>query len=57
MSADVQPTLVADADGVGIVVQAVGTDHIFRAAGLDLSVTTDDVVVADAEGVTFGSFR
>jgi hypothetical protein len=34
---------------VGIVVQAVGTDHELRAAGLYLSVTTDHVMVADAE--------
>ena len=49
LTADVEPALVADADRMGIVVQAVGTDHPFRATGLDLSVTTDHVVVADAE--------
>ena len=49
LTADVEPALVADADGVGIVVQAVGTHHPFRAAWLNRSVTTDHVVVADAK--------
>ena len=49
LTADVEPALVADADGVGVVVQAVGADHVLRAALFNLSVTTDDVVVADAE--------
>ena len=49
LTADVEPALVADADRVGIVVQTVGTDHPFRPTGLNLSVTTDHVVVADAE--------
>jgi len=41
--------LIAHADGVGVVVQTVGTDHIVRASALDFSVTPDNVVVADAE--------
>jgi hypothetical protein len=45
----VEPALVADAYRVGVVVQAVGSDHVLRTAWLDLSVTTDHVVVADAE--------
>ena len=49
LTADVEPTLVADAYRVGVVVLAVGTDHPFRTSWLYLSVTTDDVVVADAE--------
>ena len=49
LTADVEPALVADADRVGIVVQTVGTDHPFRPTGLNLSVTTDHVVVADAK--------
>ena len=49
LTADVEATLVAHADGVAVVVQAVGPDHVFRSAGLYLSVTTDDVVVAYAE--------
>ena len=44
LTADVEPALVADAYRVGVVVHAVGTDHIFRTAVLDFSVTTDDVV-------------
>ena len=49
LTTDVEPAFVADADRMGIVVQTVGTDHPFRPAWLDLSVTTDHVVVADAE--------
>ena len=49
LTADVQPALVADAYRVGIVVHAVGTDQPFRTTWLDRSVTTDDVVIADAE--------
>jgi len=44
---DVEPALVADADRVGVVVLAVGTDDGLGASWLYLSVTTDDVVVAD----------
>jgi len=47
LTADVEPALVADADRMGVVVQAVGTDHPFRATWLNRSVTTDHVVVAD----------
>ena len=49
LTADIQPALVADADGVGVVVLAVGTCQPFRPAWFDRSVTTDHVVVADAE--------
>ena len=49
LTADVETALVADAYRVGIVVLAVGTDHPFRTAWLYRSVTTDHVVVADAE--------
>ena len=49
LTADVEPAFVADADRMGVVVQAVGADHPFRPTGLDLSVTTDHVVVADAK--------
>ena len=49
LTADVEPALVADADRVGVVVHAVGTDHPFRTAWLYRSVTTDHVVVAYAE--------
>ena len=49
LTADVEPALVADADRMGVVVQAVGADHPFRPTGLDLSVTTDHVVVTDAK--------
>ena len=38
---------VADADGVGIVALAVGSDHFEWATGVDAAVTIDDVVVAN----------
>ena len=49
LTADVEPALVADANRVGVVVHAVGTDHPFRTAWLYRSVTTDHVVVADTQ--------
>ena len=49
LTADVEPALVADAYRVGVVVLAVGADHVLRTSLFDISVTTDDVVVADAE--------
>ena len=53
LTADVQTTLVAYAYRVFVVVlafyMAVGANHPFWSAGLNLSVTTDDVMVADAE--------
>ena len=48
-ASDIEPTLIADAYRVGIMVLAVGTDHVLRTAWLNRSVTTDYVVVADAE--------
>ena len=48
-ASDIEPTLIADAYRVGVMVLAVGTDHIFGTAWLNRSVTTDHVVVADAE--------
>ena len=49
LTADVQPALVTDANRVGIVVLAVGTRQPVRTTGLYTAVTTDHVVVADAE--------
>ena len=49
LTSGIEPSLVADAYRVGIVVLAVGTDHIFRTTSFYLSVTTDNVMVADAE--------
>ena len=48
LTADVEPALVADANRMGVMVHAVGADLSFRTAWLNLSVTTDHVVVADA---------
>ena len=49
LTPDIESALVADADRVGVVVQAVGTHHPLRTAWLYRSVTTDHVMVADAE--------
>ena len=49
LTADIESPFVADAYRMGIVVQTVCTYHPFWTTGLDLSVTTDHVVVADAE--------
>ena len=49
LTADVQPALVTDTDRVGVVVLAMGTDHPFRTAWLYRSVSSNHVVVADAE--------
>ena len=48
LTADVEPSLVADAYRVGVMVHAVGANLTFRTAFLNCSVTTDDEVVADA---------
>ena len=45
---DVVAALVTYADAVGVVWYAVGSDLPFRTSQLYRSVTTDDVVVADA---------
>ena len=49
LASDVQSTLVAYAYRVAVMVHAVRTHHIFGPAFLNLSVTPDDVVVANAE--------
>ena len=49
LTTDVESPFVADANRMGIVVQTVCTYHPFRPTGLNLSVTTDHVVVADAK--------
>ena len=49
LTAGIVASFVAYADGVAVVVQTVGTNHPFWSAMLNLSVTTDDVVVADTE--------
>ena len=49
LTSDIEPSLVADAYRVGIVVLAVGTCQPLRSSLLYLSVTTDHVVVADTE--------
>ena len=50
MTAGVESALIADANRVAVVVQAVSTHHVLWATWFNLSVTTDNVVVAYAEG-------
>ena len=49
LSPDIESTLIAHADGVLVVVQAVGAYQPFRSSWLNLSVTTDHVMVTDTE--------
>ena len=44
----IETALVADADGVGIIMPGVGTDHLLRTAEVQLSVAGDVVMVAAA---------
>ena len=44
----VETALVADADGVGVVVAGMGADHLFWTAKVELAVAGDVVVVAAA---------
>ena len=44
----VEATLVTDADGVGIIVPGVGTNHLFRTTEMQLAIAGDVVVVAAA---------
>ena len=46
----VEASLVADADGVGIIVAGVGADHLLGTAEVQLSVAGDVVVVPGASG-------
>ena len=52
LTAGIKSPFIADANRMGIVMMpfvAVGADHPFRATWLNRSVTTDHVVVANAE--------
>ena len=42
----VETTLVADSDGVGIVVSGMGSDHLFGTAEVELTITRNIIVVA-----------
>ena len=44
----IETALVTDADGMGIVMPGVSTDHLFWAADVELAVAGDVVVVAAA---------
>ena len=49
LTADIQPTLIADANRMGVVVQAVRAYQPFWTAWLYCSVSSDYVVVADTQ--------
>ena len=49
MTAGVEPAFITYSDGVLVVVQAVSTDHPFRATSLYATIATDNVVIAYAE--------
>ena len=53
LTAGIKSPFIADANRMGIVMMpfdvAVGADHPFRATWLNCSVTTDHVMVTDAE--------
>ena len=44
----IETALVADADGVGVIMPGVGADHLFRTTEVQLSVAGDVVMVAAA---------
>ena len=44
----VESSFVTDADGVAVVVFDMCSDHGFRSARFDATVSADDVVIADA---------
>ena len=44
----VEASFVADADGVGVIVAGVSSDHFFGTTEVELSITGDVVVVAAA---------
>lgn len=48
----VESSFVADADGVAVVVFYMCSDHVLRSARFDATVSADDVVIADAIGIT-----
>ena len=49
LSPGIQSSFVAHPDGVLVMVHAVGTHQPFRSSSLNLSVTTDHVMIANAE--------
>jgi hypothetical protein len=52
LTAGVESALIAYSNGVLVVVQAVCSNHPFWSAWLNISVTTDYVMVADAEVIS-----
>ena len=50
----VETTFVTDADGMGIVVAGMSTDHLFGTALMELTITSNIIVVATAVP-SFGS--
>ena len=44
----IETTFVTDADGMGIVMTCMSTDHLFGAALMELTITSNIIVVATA---------
>ena len=44
----VETTFVTDADGMGVVMAGMSTDHLFGAALMELTITSNIIVVATA---------
>ena len=47
LTEDVESAFVADADGMGIMVLAMGADLVFTTSGFDGAVATYDIMIAD----------
>ena len=47
MAAGIEPSLIADSDGVGIVILTMGSHYGFRTTSVDAAITFHIVVVAD----------
>ena len=45
LASGIKATLVADADGVAVVVQAMGTNYFFRSADFNIAIPADVVVI------------
>ena len=55
LTEDVESSFVAYADGMGVMVFAMGSDLVFTTSGLDGAVATYDIMIADAVFPTSGA--
>lgn len=46
----IEPTLIADAEGMAVMILAVCTDDLLRSARFDGAIPAHHIVVADAKG-------